>query len=161
MRTLKTYELRGLNEEIQGAVAALQAQIETESYELQVVREVARELGPAIAFDLDRFAEALSGRYSISLDDASQLVDDFDWWQRARKALGFMKQKQGIVNGEIARRRAYDAEQAVFDIKGKIAKAAHCLLAVKACESESDQRLFEEGRALLVEVDRYLSKIGA
>lgn len=155
MKGLETPELRGIHEEIQGAVIALQAQIEAESYELQVVRDLARELGPAVAFDADRFAEAIAGRYSIGLEDAHQMVDDFDWWQRARKALGFMKQKQGIINGEIARRRAHDAEQVVFVIKGKINKAATLLAGVKTRSSA-----VVEARKLVTDANTELEKVG-
>lgn len=155
VKNLETPELRGLNEEIQGAVVALQSQIEAESYELQVVRDLARELGPAVAFDADRFAEAIAGRYSIELEDANQMVDSFDWWQRARKALGFMKQKQGIVNGEIARRRAHDAEQVVFVIKGKISKAAMLLAGVKTRSAA-----VAEARKLVGEANSELDKVG-
>jgi len=133
----------------------LQGEIEAESYELQVVRDLARKLGPAIAFDADRFAAAIVKEYEIALDEAHEMVDTFDWWQRARKALGFMKQKQSIVSAEVARRRAGDAEQAVFAIKGKVKKASLLLTRIRSKNSA-----LAEARKLIDEVESHLDKVG-
>jgi hypothetical protein len=155
VRELPTPELRAIHEEIKGSVSSLQTQIETESPELQVVRDIARELGPSVAFDMTKFAEALAKRCEISVDDAEELVEDFDWWKRAKKALGHTKQKQGIVQGEIARRRAADAEQVVFDIKGKVMRAATLLEGVK-----TKSTMVLEARKLIVEARDHLQKVG-
>jgi hypothetical protein len=143
-------ELRGLAEEMKGAIATLQQQMETAGPEIAPVRELSRQLGPVKP---DVLAAALGKKYDISVEEGRELVDAFDWWKSVRGALGFIRQKHSLVVAEITRRRSEDAEQAVFDIKGKIEKA--CMLMDR---DEGDD--IEDAYKLLLQIRERLSAVG-
>ena len=127
VKNFPTSELKALNEEIRGAISSLQTQLDIESVELQSVRVLEQELGPAVAFDADRFAQELQTRFQLEAEDADEIIDSYDWWKRARKAAGDLQKKNRIVQGELLRRQAYDAEQIIIDIRGKIKQAVDLL----------------------------------
>lgn len=143
-------ELRGLVEEMKGALANLQQQMETSGPEVAPIRELSRQLGPV---KTDVLAEALAKKYDIDVQQGHELVDAFEWWKSVRGALGFIRQKHSIVVAEITRRRAQDAEQAVFDIKGKIKRACDLM-----DRDEGDD--IEDAFKLLVEVRTRLDDVG-
>lgn len=146
-------ELRGLAEEMKGAVATLQSQMETAAPDISHIREMAKKLGPAVAFDAGRLATAISEKYDISTAESHELIEEYDWWKSVRGALGFIKQKHSNVVAEITRRRSKDAEQAVFDIKGKIKRACDYM------DRDEDDDI-EDAYKLLLEVRERLAEVG-
>jgi len=156
-------ELRGLAEDMKGTLSALQTKLSLKASEVSHVRDMAKEMGPAVAFDATRLAKAVSERYGITVDEAEELVDDLDWWKSAQIALGYIKQKHSTIVAEITRRRVGDAEQAVFDIKGKVRRAFQLLRDSVDVKDliEDDCTDIERAVSLLKEVDDRLTNVGS
>lgn len=53
--------------------------------------------------------------------------DNFDWWCRARSAIGFSFEKRHAVQAQLVLRKHEDALQAVFDCRGKLVAVSHKL----------------------------------
>lgn len=143
-------ELRGLAEEMKGAIATLQEQMETKGPDVSHVRDLSRKLGP---IDDARLAQALGEKYDITTEEGHELIEEFEWWKSVRGALGFIKQKHSVVVAEITRRRAQDAEQAIFDIKGKVKRACDYM-------ERDEGNDIEDAFRLLIEVKERLADVG-
>lgn len=143
-------ELRGLAEEMKAVVEAIQIQIETFGPELLNLRQVMKQLSPGANYDDDKAIGEIAALCNVSREAADELLDDLQWYKSVRNALGYIKEKRGVVTGEIARRRGTDAEQALFDVKGKIKRAAEHL------RDGNDA----EARRLVDEIEQRLEGIG-
>jgi hypothetical protein len=155
-------DIRALAEEMKGAIATLQSQMETSSPDVAHVRDLARKLGPAAAFDATVLAKELATIYQITIEEGHELVEEYDWWKSVKGALGFIRQKHSVVTAEVTRRRSQDAEQAVFDVKGKIKRVEQLLdqdvTIIAAVRSNRED--IKRAMSLLHEINDRLATVG-
>ena len=156
IRQLPLSEVIYLAEEMKGAIKTLAEQKNTASPEFVQLRVITKDLGPSVAFDANRFAQAIAERHQISLEEAHELVEEYDWWKSVCGALSYTEQKHAIAVGEIARRRANGAEQAVFDIKSKVVKVCDLLERVE----REDLEEIEESFRLMIAIKERLADVG-